>query len=131
PPAGVKCGLLGTPDLIDLVAGAVARGRLPRPVVDPVLIATSGDALTVGDATDVVAAYRERLLPHTRILTPNPEEAATLLGGGATDTVDDRREAAAALRALGPDAVVVTGGGTGDTVVDVLADAEGIVTING
>ena len=149
PPAGVKCGLLGTPELIDLVATAVERG-LPRPVVDPVLIATSGDALTVGDSTAVVAAYRDRLLPKTRVLTPNPEEAATLLGGGAIDTVEDRRKAAAALLALGPDAVVVTGGGTGagpdgggpdgggpegggpdGGCVDVLADADGIVAIDG
>lgn len=130
PPAGVKCGLLGTPELIGLVAAVVDRG-LARPVVDPVLIATSGDALTVGDPTGVVAAYCERLLPRTRVLTPNPEEAATLLGGGATDTVDDRRQAAAALLALGPDAVVVTGGGSSGECVDVLADADGIVEITG
>jgi hydroxymethylpyrimidine/phosphomethylpyrimidine kinase len=130
-PAGVKCGMLGTPELIDLVAETVAGDRLPRPVVDPVLIATSGDALTVGDVSDVVAAYRERLMPHTRVLTPNPDEAATLLGGGAIDTVDDRREAAAALRALGPDAVVVTGGGTDGECIDVLADADGIAEISG
>jgi hydroxymethylpyrimidine/phosphomethylpyrimidine kinase len=128
-PAGVKCGLLGTPELIGVVADAVDRG-LPRPVVDPVLIATSGDALTVGDITDVVAAYRERLLPRTRVLTPNPEEAASLLGGGAVDTVGDRRRAAAALRALGPDAVVITGGGSSGTSVDVVADADGIDEIS-
>jgi hydroxymethylpyrimidine/phosphomethylpyrimidine kinase len=136
PPAGVKCGLLGTPELIEVVADAVDRS-LPRPVVDPVLIATSGDALTVGDVTGIVDAYRERLLSRTRVLTPNPEEAASLLGGGAVDTVGDRREAAAALLALGPDAVVVTGGDTGysggsaGSCVDVVADAEGIVEIDG
>jgi hydroxymethylpyrimidine/phosphomethylpyrimidine kinase len=130
PPAGVKCGLLGTPELVGIVADAVDRG-LPRPVVDPVLIATSGDALTVGDASEIVAAYRDRLLPRTRVLTPNPDEAATLLGGGAVDTVGDRRQAAAALRALGSDAVVITGGGTGGECVDVLADAEGILEIDG
>jgi hydroxymethylpyrimidine/phosphomethylpyrimidine kinase len=130
PPAGVKTGLLGTPELIAVVADTVDRG-LPRPVVDPVLIATSGDALTVGDITDIVAAYRERLLPRTRVLTPNPEEAASLLGGGAVDTVGDRRKAAAALLALGPDAVVITGGGSSGTSVDVVADAEGIDEISG
>ena len=128
PPAGVKCGLLGTPELIEVVADAVDRG-LPRPVVDPVLIATSGDALTVGDVTDIVAAYRERLLPRTRVLTPNPEEAASLLGGGAVDSVGDRREAAAGLVALGSDTVVITGGGSGPSV-DVVADAEGIDEIS-
>jgi hydroxymethylpyrimidine/phosphomethylpyrimidine kinase len=144
PPVGVKCGLLGTPELIGLVAEAVDRG-LARPVVDPVLLATSGDALTLGDATDIVAAYREALLPRTRVLTPNLDEAAALLGGGAIDTVDDRRKAAAALLALGPDAVVVTGGTggavdggeavdravDGDAAVDVLADADGIVEFDG
>jgi hydroxymethylpyrimidine/phosphomethylpyrimidine kinase len=125
PPAGVKTGLLGTADLVAIVAEAVARGRLPRPVVDPVLVATSGDQLT-SDPGRIVSAYVETLLPHSALITPNADEAAALLGGGAVDSVEDRRTAAKALLALGPDAVVVTGGATDRDCVDVYADAAGM-----
>jgi hydroxymethylpyrimidine/phosphomethylpyrimidine kinase len=122
PPAAVKCGLLGTPELVDLVAKAVVDG-LPPPVVDPVLVATSGDELTTGDVT---SAYTELLLPRTLLLTPNTDEAAALLGGGAVDTAADRRQAARALLDLGPHAVVITGGIDHGTCTDVYADADGV-----
>jgi hydroxymethylpyrimidine/phosphomethylpyrimidine kinase len=126
PPAAVKCGLLGTPGLVATIAGAAARGALPRPVVDPVLVATSGDRLT-SEATDrVVSAYVETLLPHSALVTPNTDEAAALLGGGVVDSPADRRSAAKALLALGPEAVVVTGGDAHGDCVDVYADADGI-----
>lgn len=122
PPQAVKCGLLGTPELVDLVAKAVADG-LPAPVVDPVLVATSGAGLTTGD---VVSAYTELLLPSTLLLTPNTDEAAALLGGGVLDTATDRRDAARALRAMGPTAVVITGGTAHGTCTDVYADVDGV-----
>ncbi len=127
PPDAVKCGLLGTPDLVATIAESVGRRLLPRPVVDPVLVATSGDELTSGGTAAVASAYTQALLPHTALLTPNTDEAAALLGGGATDTVDDRRRAAAELLAFGPDAVVVTGGSPDGECVDVYADADGVV----
>jgi len=122
PPAAVKCGLLGTPELVDLVAKAVVDG-LPAPVVDPVLVATSGDGLTTGD---VVSAYHDLLLPRTLLLTPNVDEAALLLGGGELDSVADRRLAARELLALGPRAVVITGGTERGTCIDVYADSDGV-----
>lgn len=122
PPSAVKCGLLGTPGLVALVAEAVRDG-LPPPVVDPVLVATSGDGLTTGD---VVAAYRDELLPGTLLLTPNTDEAVALLGGGVVTTRADRRAAAGALLALGPRAVVITGGTADGDCVDVYADAAGV-----
>jgi hydroxymethylpyrimidine/phosphomethylpyrimidine kinase len=126
PPAAVKCGLLGTPDLVATVADTVGRRLLPRPVVDPVLVATSGDVLTAGDPTTIASAYVDALLPHSAVLTPNADEAAALLGGGAVDTVADRRAAASALLAQGPDAVVLTGGTADGSCVDVYADADGV-----
>ena len=126
PPAAVKCGLLGTPGLVATIADAAARGALPRPVVDPVLVATSGDRLTSGDTDRVVSAYVETLLPHSALVTPNTDEAATLLHGGAVDSLADRRSAAKALLALGPDAVVVTGGDPYGDCLDVYADADGL-----
>jgi hydroxymethylpyrimidine/phosphomethylpyrimidine kinase len=126
PPGAVKCGLLGTPGLVATIADAAARGALPRPVVDPVLVATSGDRLTSGDTDRIVSAYVETLLPHSALVTPNTDEAATLLGGGAVDSLEDRRSAAKALLALGPDAVVVTGGDPHGDCLDVYADADGL-----
>ncbi|HET7326778.1 MAG TPA: bifunctional hydroxymethylpyrimidine kinase/phosphomethylpyrimidine kinase [Nocardioidaceae bacterium] len=122
PPQAVKCGLLGTPELVDLVAKAIADG-LPAPVVDPVLVATSGDGLTTGD---VISAYSDLLLPSTLLLTPNADEAAALLGGGALETLPDLRDAARALHAMGPRAVVITGGTDQGTCTDVYADADGV-----
>ncbi|MPZ62625.1 MAG: bifunctional hydroxymethylpyrimidine kinase/phosphomethylpyrimidine kinase [Propionibacteriales bacterium] len=130
PPQGVKCGLLGTPELVELVAGAVDRG-LATPVVDPVLVATSGDALTTGDVSGIVAAYRDVLVPRTRLLTPNTDEAAALLGGGSVETVAECRDAARALLALGAQAVVITGGVPEGECVDVLATAEGVTEHRG
>ncbi len=98
PVAVVKTGMLGSPEVVDLVATHL--GHLPL-VVDPVIVATSGAVL--GDAA-VVAAYREALLPRALVATPNLSEARALAGrdGSAPDL-------AAALADLGC-AVVVTGG---------------------
>jgi hydroxymethylpyrimidine/phosphomethylpyrimidine kinase len=126
PPAAVKCGLLGTPELVATVAETVGRRLLPRPVVDPVLVATSGDRLTAGDTAAFVSAYVEALLPRSGLVTPNTDEAAALLGGGAVESVEDRRSAAKALLALGPDAVVVTGGSGEGDCLDVYADGDGV-----
>ncbi|WP_374456757.1 bifunctional hydroxymethylpyrimidine kinase/phosphomethylpyrimidine kinase [Nocardioides sp.] len=98
PVAVVKTGMLGSPDVVRLVADRL--GHLPL-VVDPVLVATSGAVL--GDAA-VVAAYRDDLLPAATIATPNLVEARVLAGREAP-----ARELAERLADLGP-AVVLTGG---------------------
>ncbi|QIX27752.1 bifunctional hydroxymethylpyrimidine kinase/phosphomethylpyrimidine kinase [Nocardioides sp. JQ2195] len=117
PVAAVKTGMLGSPEVVRLVAERL--GHLPL-VVDPVLVATSGAVL--GDAA-VRAAYVEHLLPVASLITPNVDEAAALLGSdsradGPADSPAD--ELAAGLAALGP-AVVVTGGGTTGRCTDWLA----------
>ncbi|NDL60855.1 bifunctional hydroxymethylpyrimidine kinase/phosphomethylpyrimidine kinase [Phytoactinopolyspora mesophila] len=119
----VKTGMLGGPDVVDAVVGTVRRYGVRHVVVDPVMVATSGDRL-VSDET--VAAIRERLLPVASVITPNLPEAATLLG---IDKVTPERmaEAGAALLELGPAAVVVKGGhDDGPEAVDVLVDADGV-----
>lgn len=98
PVAVVKTGMLGSPEVVRLVAERL--GHLPL-VVDPVLVATSGAVL--GDA-GVVAAYREQLLPRALVATPNLAEARAL--AGRTDAAPDL---AARLAELGC-SVVVTGG---------------------
>lgn len=112
PVAAAKTGMLGSPEVVGLVA--VRLGGLGFPlVVDPVLVATSGSVL--GDE-DVVRAYLEQLLPVTDVLTPNTDEAAALLGApGPPDRM------AAALARLGP-AVVLTGGATTGTCTDWVAE---------
>lgn len=98
PIAAVKTGMLGSPDVVRLVAERL--GHLPL-VVDPVLVATSGAVL--GDA-DVAHAYVESLLPVATVVTPNADEARVLIGcDGAPE------ELAARLADLGG-AVVLTGG---------------------
>lgn len=98
PVAAVKTGMLGAPEVVELVADRL--GHLPL-VVDPVLVATSGAVL--GDAA-VVAAYRTHLLPVATVVTPNLDEARTLTGRDGHP-----RDLAARLADAGC-GVVVTGG---------------------
>ncbi|WP_110182037.1 bifunctional hydroxymethylpyrimidine kinase/phosphomethylpyrimidine kinase [Nocardioides solisilvae] len=103
PVAAVKTGMLGSAEVVRLVAERVGRAGLPL-VVDPVLVATSGAVL--GDA-EVVAAYREHLLGWATVATPNVDEAAALAGRDGTP-----RDLAGLLVARGF-RVLVTGGESG------------------
>ena len=118
--AATKTGMLATPAIVAAVAEAVARLRLPHLVVDPVMVAKSGDRL-LEPAAEV--AYRDLLLPLAEVLTPNLPEAEALLCRPVR-TLADMREAARALRALGPRAVVVKGGHLEGDAVDVFWDGE-------
>ncbi len=119
----VKTGMLGGPDVVEAVAAGIRRWGLGPVVVDPVMIAKSGDALLPAEAVDAV---KRRLLPLATLATPNAHEAA-VLAGFAVETLDDARRAAAVILALGPRAVLVKGGhldGEADAV-DVLLDEGG------
>jgi hydroxymethylpyrimidine/phosphomethylpyrimidine kinase len=120
----VKVGMLADEATIDAVVEALTLvGDVPV-VVDPVMVAESGDALLEPDAR---AALIERILPIATVATPNVLEARALsgLGDGAGS-----EELGVAIRALGPRAVVVTGGHT-DSGADVLVDEAGVITIEG
>ena len=112
----VKTGMLGQSAIVRAVTGLAERGRLPNLVIDPVLVATSGQRLTSPGATAQLLA----LLPHATLVTPNAHEAATLLGSPIASTLDECADQAAELLALGPRGVVVTGAVHGDDRVDVL-----------
>jgi hydroxymethylpyrimidine/phosphomethylpyrimidine kinase len=86
PPHATKTGMLAGTDVVEAVADAVARHRLPHYVCDPVLTAKSGARL-VGD--EVLAAIRARLLPLAEVITPNRFEAAAL-AGVASEPPDER-----------------------------------------
>jgi hydroxymethylpyrimidine/phosphomethylpyrimidine kinase len=115
----LKTGMLGTAEVVAAVAAMIAHAGLTRLVVDPVMVAKSGDYLL---ARDAVNALRTLLLPLALVITPNVPEAETLVGG-PIGTLEEMREAARRLHALGPRWVVVKGGHmSGETVTDLLYD---------
>jgi hydroxymethylpyrimidine kinase/phosphomethylpyrimidine kinase/thiamine-phosphate diphosphorylase len=114
PPAAIKTGLLADAKLIEAVARLVRQLRERQPalplVVDPVLGASAGGAAFSHE--NVLQAYRQHLLPLATLITPNRVEALRLLGEPPRhDEPDDHLpELATRLRAMGPQAVVITGG---------------------
>jgi hydroxymethylpyrimidine/phosphomethylpyrimidine kinase len=125
----VKVGMLGSAETIETVAGALAGLRAAQPrlpvVVDPVMVSESGASLLQRDARDALVA---RILPLATVLTPNLPEARAL-AGEASDRAT-QAELARAVHALGPRAVVVTGG-HGEQATDVFYDGERLVEIPG
>jgi hydroxymethylpyrimidine/phosphomethylpyrimidine kinase len=113
----VKTGMLATSAIVEAVAAAVEALDLPNLVVDPVMVAKSGDRLLDDDA---VHALKRSLLPLARVVTPNVPEAEALAGMTIRSPVD-MREAARRIARLKPRAVVVKGGHlAGADVVDIL-----------
>ncbi len=110
-PDAVKVGMLGTVAVTNAVAQALAELRPGTPVVvDPVMVAESGAQLLEDDAR---RALIEQIAPRASVLTPNLPEARELLGEGAAPAEELEGEAeqlARSLLALGPGAVVITGG---------------------
>ena len=116
-----KTGMLKTPGIIETVAGVLADRFSGQVVVDPVMVATSGDRLIDDDA---VHALREKLLPLATLATPNRAEAEVLSGA----TIESLPDAAAAGRRIledGPGAVLIKGIEDGDDIVDLLLPGEG------
>ncbi len=117
----VKIGMLGDPQLIRTVAEGL-RGRDLAVVVDPVMVAKSGDRLLAADA---IAALRSELLPLATVLTPNLPEAAELLGTAPAPDLVTREAQGRALGALGPGWVLMKGGhADGPTCADLLLGPE-------
>ncbi|HEY3081322.1 MAG TPA: bifunctional hydroxymethylpyrimidine kinase/phosphomethylpyrimidine kinase [Chloroflexota bacterium] len=115
----VKTGMLGTAAVVETVAGIAATRGLPNLVVDPVMVAKSGDLLLEIAA---VEAYRRALVPRALVLTPNHGEAEAIVGRAIAGG-DDVRKAAGEIVAMGARWVVMKGGHRpGPEVVDVLHD---------
>ncbi|WP_301390439.1 bifunctional hydroxymethylpyrimidine kinase/phosphomethylpyrimidine kinase [uncultured Muribaculum sp.] len=100
-PDAVKIGMLFSPDIVAAVADALERNKARNIVLDPVMIATSGDTLIDDEAIELI---KRRLLPMSRIITPNVNEARALSG------TDDTALQIKALRALGAHDILLKGG---------------------
>lgn len=124
PVGAAKTGMLGGEAIVEAVAGVLSRRPLPL-VVDPVMIATSGDRLLDEGA---VAGLRARLLPLATLVTPNLPEAAALTGIDPAG-VGGRRAAAHALLDLGARAVLLKGGHAEGPANDLLVERSGTIEL--
>lgn len=115
-----KTGMLATPGVVTVVAQSLARFPVPLLVVDPVMVAKSGDALLSEPARE---ALRERLLPLAHIVTPNLPEAE-VLAAMPVRNLADMKDAAVRIHALGPRHVLVKGGHLPGDPVDLLWDGK-------
>jgi hydroxymethylpyrimidine/phosphomethylpyrimidine kinase len=121
----VKVGMVARQDVVGAIVGSLMRWSPPHLVIDPVMVATSGDRLL---APAAVAALRDQLIPRAHLITPNLPEAAALLDDAmATDDRGIERQGRQLL-ALGCGAVLIKGGhGTGPESVDYLFAKDGMV----
>jgi len=122
-PAAFKTGMLASTAIIDVVARSISLYKLASYVLDPVMVATSGDLLIETNAVD---AIRSSLLPLAMLVTPNGDEATVLSGVGIRDE-NDMMKAAESIVSFGAKAVLIKGGHI-DTdnsqIVDCLYDGE-------
>ena len=127
-----KTGMLASAPLVEAVAKAIEAFDIRRLVVDPVSVSKHGDRLLAEDALDAV---RTVLLPLAEVVTPNLHEAAALAGMDAIGTVEEMKEAARAIHALGPRTVLVKGGHLEDQdpeyAVDLFFDGDGFTELRG
>ena len=121
----VKIGMIANAEIACTVAAALRRYAPPVVVLDPVMVATSGDRLLAAEAEDVM---RTELLPLADLITPNLDEAAALLDAPRAMNADEARAQTLALQAIGAQRVLVKGGHlTGADATDYLADVDGVV----
>ncbi|MCG6121099.1 MAG: bifunctional hydroxymethylpyrimidine kinase/phosphomethylpyrimidine kinase [Microvirga sp.] len=120
----VKIGMLSQVPVIEAVAAGLARHHAFKIVLDPVMIAASGDRLLANDA---VAALRELLIPGALLVTPNLPEAAAILDEPMARDEQTMLTQGLRILAMGPRAVLMKGGhGDGPESVDLLIDADGV-----
>ncbi|WP_342358426.1 bifunctional hydroxymethylpyrimidine kinase/phosphomethylpyrimidine kinase [Terrarubrum flagellatum] len=122
--SAVKIGMVSNSAAISAVADGLDRFGQTKVVLDPVMIAASGDRLL---APDAIESVRRLLVPRALVITPNLFEAAALLDVAPARDEKEMTEQARALVAMGAPAALVKGGhGTGAESVDTLATADGV-----
>jgi hydroxymethylpyrimidine/phosphomethylpyrimidine kinase len=120
----VKIGMLSQPDVIETIAAGIERHGISHVVLDPVMVAASGDRLLSEDAID---ALRSVLVPHAAIVTPNLPEAAALLGEAVAQDEEAMLDQGKRILAMGPSAVLIKGGhGSGAESVDLLIESTNV-----
>lgn len=119
PVEAVKIGMLANAEIVSVVAEFLETHEPDHVVVDPVMVAQSGDRLLAADAVDTL---RTRLLPRASVLTPNVPEAADLLGEAEVHDLAALSDQATRLLELGPARVLLKGGHlSGQSSTDLLA----------
>lgn len=126
----VKIGMVGEAPVIRAVADALARWKPPHVVLDPVMVAKSGDSLLTQDATAMLV---EAILPLATLITPNLPEAGVLLRERAPDSLREMHRAAERLRRLLPDGrhawVLLKGGHLSGDAIDLLHDGDRMIEL--
>lgn len=121
---GVKTGMLSSSAVVELVSEKLQQYQLPNVVVDPVMVATSGDPLLKQEAVDAV---RYRLLPCATLVTPNLKEAEVLTGRTIRSIADMEQAGVQIQKEFGCANVLVKGGHLEDSATDVLCMADGTI----
>lgn len=121
PPAAFKSGMLANAAVASMVASAIRDRSLRNYVLDPVMVATSGDVLFEPDTIEII---RRELIPQALLVTPNLHEAAILVGETIADEDAMARAAETIVNEMGAKAVLIKGGhlASADRVVDILYD---------
>lgn len=115
-----KTGMLATPEIVKAVAEELKRFKVELLVVDPVMVAKSGDALLSEEARGTL---KEILLPMATLVTPNLPEASVLSGFPVQD-LESMKEAARVIRDIGPRYVLIKGGHLEKEALDLLFDGQ-------
>src|SRR5512139_254445 len=123
----IKTGMLANAEIIEVVAKKIRQYRVKKVVVDPVMVAKSGDALLREDARE---ALIKRLLPLAMVATPNLPEAS-VLAGLKVNSMEGMKKAAYRIQRLGARTVVVKGGHLRGKAVDLLYDGKQFLDIEG
>jgi hydroxymethylpyrimidine/phosphomethylpyrimidine kinase len=123
----VKIGMVSQRAVIEAIAAGLARWGQDKVVLDPVMIATSGDKLLAADAVEVL---KRALIPRALVVTPNLPEAAALLNAPVARNETEMRQQGGRLLELGPRAVLIKGGhASGAESVDLLIEPHAFVRL--
>jgi hydroxymethylpyrimidine/phosphomethylpyrimidine kinase len=123
----VKIGMVAHPPVIDAIVAGLKRWSPKHVVLDPVMVATSGDRLLAAEAVD---ALRTKLIPLASVITPNLPEAADLLGEAVAADEATVEQQGRRLLTLGCKTVLIKGGhGAGAESIDYLVDSSGVTAL--